>query len=251
MTKIRGYFSLNGENSLSENQLPIVVIACQVFHGLIEKFLPADLAGKTTFLDYGLHVTPKKLTSAIQEQVDQLDDPSLVLLGYGLCGNGLDGIRAGKHILLIPRADDCIAIFLGSYKDYRREFDSVPGTYYLTKGWLESGSNPLKEYQRYVEKYGQDTADWIMDQQYRHYKRLAFVAHDMDDIEKYRPEAIEVARYCQRWGMDYEEILGSDRYLSRLVEVAFALEKADGEFTVVPPGGVLSQSAFIRISDDR
>jgi hypothetical protein len=57
---------------------------------------------------------------------------------------------------------------------------------------------------------------------------------------------MEVARYCERWGMNYEELLGSDRYLSRLVEVAFALEKADGEFAVVPPGGVLSQAAFIR-----
>lgn len=239
---------VDGEIRLSETRLPIVVIACQVFHGLIEKYLPADLAGKTTFLDYGLHATPSKLTTAVQEQIDQLGDPSLILLGYGLCGNGLDGIRAGKHILLVPRADDCIAIFLGSYQDYRREFDSVPGTYYLTKGWLESGSNPLKEYQRYVEKYGQDTADWIMDQQYRHYKRLAFVAQDMDDIEKYRPLAMEVARYCERWGMNYEELLGSDRYLSRLVEVAFALEKADDEFAVVPPGGVLSQAAFIRSS---
>lgn len=237
--------------SLPESQLPIVVIACQVFQGLIEKFLPADLAGRTTFLDYGLHATPNRLTTAVQEQIDQIDAPSLVMLGYGLCGNGLDGIRAGKHILLIPRADDCIAIFLGSYQDYRREFDSIPGTYYLTKGWLESGSNPLKEYQRYVEKYGQDTADWVMDQQYRHYKRLAFVAHDTEDMDHYRPLAVEVARFCERWGMNYEEILGSDRYLSRLVEVAYALDTADGEFTVVPPGGTLSQAAFIRALENR
>jgi len=63
-----------------------------------------------------------------------------------LCGNGLNGIRAGQHILLIPRADDCIAILLGSYQVYKQEFQSAPGTYYLSKGWLESGSNPLSEY---------------------------------------------------------------------------------------------------------
>lgn len=234
---------------MSSNEFPIVVLACQVFQGLIEKHLPADLDGKITFLDYGLHATPNKLTTAIQAQIDQLDEPSLVLLGYGLCGNGLDGIRAGRNILLIPRADDCIAIFLGSYQDYRREFDSIPGTYYLTKGWLESGSNPLKEYQGYVEKYGQETADWLMDQQYRHYKRLAFVAHDIEDIEKYHAQVLDVARFCERWGMKYEEILGSDKYLSRLVEVAFALDKADSEFTVIPPGGVLSQAAFIRMTE--
>ena len=35
-----------------------------------------------------------------------------------------------------------------------RELARVPGTYYLTKGWLESGSHPLKEYQEYSAKYG-------------------------------------------------------------------------------------------------
>lgn len=235
---------------MSSSDLPIVVIACQVFQGVIEKYLPSDLSGKVTFLDYGLHVTPSKLKSAIQEQIEHLETPSLIILSYGLCGNGLDGIRAGKHIILVPRADDCIAIFLGSYQDYRREFDANPGTYYLTKGWLESGSNPLKEYQRYVEKYGQETADWLMDQQYRHYRRLAFVAHNSLDLEKYRPEVLEVADFCERWGMNYEEILGSDQYLSRLFEVAYAIERADGEFAVVPPGGVLNQADFIRLSQD-
>lgn len=233
---------------MQSNDFPIVVIACQVFQGLIEKYLPADFSAGLTFLDYGLHATPNRLTAAIQARIDQLEHPSLVLLGYGLCGNGLDGVRAGNNILLAPRADDCIAIFLGSYQEYRSEFDSFPGTYYLTKGWLESGSNPLKEYHGYVDKYGRETADWLMDQQYRHYKRLAFVAHNIEDIKEYRPQVVEVARYCERWGMRYEEILGSDRYLSRLVEVAIALDKADGEFTVVPPGGVLKQSDFLRIA---
>jgi hypothetical protein len=37
---------------------------------------------------------------------------------------------------------------------YMREFNSTPGTYYLTKGWLESGSDPLKEYHENLQKYG-------------------------------------------------------------------------------------------------
>jgi len=69
-----------------------------------------------------------------------------VVLGYGLCGNGLHGLKAGRHTLLAPRADDCIALLLGSYQAYRREFDAEPATYWLSKGWLESGSNPLQEY---------------------------------------------------------------------------------------------------------
>ena len=123
--------------------LCVVLLACAVFKNLLENLLPDELAAEVNFLDYGLHSIPSNLKIAVQECLDAIEEPSLVVLGYGLCGNGLDGIQAGKHTLLIPRADDCIAIFLGSYAAYRREFDENPGTYYLTKGWIESGSDPL------------------------------------------------------------------------------------------------------------
>jgi hypothetical protein len=227
-------------------ELRIVVIACQVFQHLLEERLPPELVSSVTFLDYGLHSLPRKLTQKVQELIDAIEVPSLVVLGYGLCGNGLSGIQAGKHILLIPRTDDCIAILLGSYQAYKQEFESAPGTYYLSKGWLEAGTNPLSEYQKYLERYGQEQADWIMDQQYQNYKRLAFVTHNPQDMARYRPQAEEVARFCQRWGMQYQEILGSEEYINRLIAVATALDKANEDFIVVPPGGELNQSQFIR-----
>lgn len=227
-------------------KLPLVVISCQVFQHLLENMLPADAIESITFLDYGLHSVPTKLRSTVQEKIDAIEEPSLILLGYGLCGNGLHKIEAGKHTLLISRTDDCIAIFLGSYGRYMDEFNNNPGTYYLTKGWLESGSNPLKESQEYVEKYGQDTADYLMDTQYKHYERLIFVAHNRADLDAYRPQAEEVAEYCKRWGMKYEEVLGSDEYVQSLVEAALEIEKAGDEFIVVPPGGKLTQMDFLR-----
>jgi hypothetical protein len=227
-------------------QLPVVLIACKVFQSLLAERMPPGLFEQVTFMDYGLHRVPSNLTWSVQEVIDNIEQPSLVVLGYGLCGNGLNGIKAGPHTLLVPRADDCIAILLGSYKKYIQEFEAHPGTYYLTKGWLESGSNPLQEYQEYREKYGEESASWIMDQQYQHYERLVFVAHDQEDLEKYRPQALEVAQYCERWGMRYEEMLGSDVFVRRLLEIAAALDKTDEEFVVVPPGGQIRQSQFIR-----
>ena len=50
-----------------------------------------------TFLDYGLHAVLKNLRATVQETVDSVSDPSLVILGYDLCGNGLNGIEAGSH----------------------------------------------------------------------------------------------------------------------------------------------------------
>jgi hypothetical protein len=164
-----------------------------------------------------------------------------------LCGNGLQDIQAGRHTLFIPRADDCIAILLGSYQAYLREFSENPGTYYLTKGWLESGTDPLKQYQQMVEKYGAEDGAWVMDQQYMHYKRLVFVAHTREDLETYRSRALEVAEYCKRWGMKYEEVLGSEAYIRDLVKAVSTLSESDEQFLVIPPGGSIEQSQFLRI----
>jgi len=225
---------------------PVIVIACKAFNSILEAHIPPRIANSITFLEYGLHRFPSKLKQTLQQSIDSIETPSRILLGYGLCGNGLHGIMAGKHTLIVPRAHDCIAILLGSYQNYLREFQSQPGTYYLTKGWLECGSHPLNEYLEYEQKYGSQRASWIMDQQYKNYTRLVLVAHNQADLEKYRPKAIEVARYCQRWGMRYQEILGTDGYIKQLIEVVKDPDKADEDILVIPPGGELTQEMFLR-----
>jgi hypothetical protein len=225
---------------------PIVIMACQVFQHWLEQLLPGGLAANLTFFEYGLHAVPKNLRRTLQQAIDSIEQPSLIVLGYGLCGNGLDGINAGKHFLLIPRTDDCIAILLGSYQAYLREMNKEPGTYYLSKGWLEAGTNPLAESRKYEQKYGAETANFVMDTQYRHYRRLMMVARNEQELETYRPQAQEVAAYCSRWGMRYEEIIGTDKYLRRLVEIAIGLEQAGDEFLLIPPGSMLTQAHFIR-----
>jgi hypothetical protein len=243
-----------GEVVLTEiNSRPVVLVACKVLAAAVERLLPADLAAEVRFLEYGLHRVPVKLTAALQETLDEIEQPSLVVLGYGLCGNGLKDIRAGRHTLLVPRTDDCIAILLGSYRAYMRQFAAAPGTYYLTKGWLESGSHPLKEYEEYLPKYGQEQTLWLLDQQYQHYERVALVASTPVEMAAYREQAQEVARFCERWGMRYEEIVGSDDYVRRLVETAVALRRdgsgmidAGSDFLVIPPGGQIRQDMFMR-----
>jgi hypothetical protein len=237
----------------SPERPPIVVVSCLVLQDLLANLLPEGLAQQITFMDYGLHRVPAKMTGALQEVLEGLAEPSLVVLGYGLCGAGLRGLKAGRHTLLVPRVDDCITLLLGSYRAYMREFQAVPGTYYLSKGWLESGSHPLKEYLEYVPRYGEKEAMWIMDQQYQHYERLVLVAHNEADLETYRPQALEVARFCERWGMRYEEMPGSDRYVRRLIELAEQLARnghgaspVDKDFLVIPPGSEIRQEEFMR-----
>lgn len=233
-----------------DRNINVVVIACKVFQGIIEQHLPNDFTYRITYLDYGLHKVPKNLSTHLQESIDNIKESSLILLGYGLCGNGLNGIKAGKHYLLVPRTDDCIAIFLGSYTEYNYQFSLEPGTIYLSKGWLESGSNPLQEYHNYMQQYGQETALWLMDQQYRHYERLVFVAHNQQDLEKYRPQVLEVAHFCERWNMRYEEIMGTEEYIRLLVDTAVKKRIVSNDFILIKPGGSLHQQLFVRKPPD-
>jgi Protein of unknown function (DUF1638) len=219
--------------------LPVVFISCRVFETLLSRYLPSELAGCAVYMDYGLHSNPKHLHNTLQSAIDAVAEPSLIVLAYGMCGNGLKGIRSGIHTLLMPKTEDCIAVFLGSDKAYREEFGTHPGTYYLTSGWLEAGSNPLQEYEKAKKKFGEETACWIMDQQYQHYNRLVLVSYSEADLQKYREQALQVAEYCKRWDMAYQELRGTDVYIRRLVEVAGDLSKADDAFRIVPPAGII------------
>ncbi len=227
---------------------PIVVLACQVFQHWLEDLVLATpgLDAKITFFDYGLHAVPKKLRETIQDAIDSIEEPSLVVLGYGLCGNGLNKIKAGKHFLLIPRTDDCIAILLGSYQAYMQEMKKEPGTYYLSKGWIEASITPLQESRNLEKKYGAEQAAWLMDYQYHNYTRLMMVSRNPEELKVYQSTAMQVAEYCARWGMRYEEAVGSDDYLNKLIEITKYVDQLDENFLLIAPGGMLEQSLFMR-----
>ncbi len=222
---------------------PLVIVSCKVFEGSLRQWL-ADTPA--TFLDYALHDVSKKLTAALQAALDQITEPSLVLMGYGLCGNGLHGLKAGIHTLVIPRVDDCIALFLGSRDAYHAQFAKTPGTYYLSKGWLEAAVDPMASYEKYVAKYGQEQADYIFDTMYHNYRRLAFVAQSQEDLDRYGPRARAVGEFCRaRLGMTYEEIVGSDAYLHSLATAPEDLPDLGPDFLIIPPGGVVTQAMFM------
>jgi len=60
-----------------------------------------------------------------------------LLLGFALCSNGIVGLSANTIPLIVPRAHDCITLFLGSRKRYQDYFFANGGTYFLTTGWFE------------------------------------------------------------------------------------------------------------------
>ncbi len=218
----------------------MVVIACKVLEGLFENCSDNP---QVQYMDYGHHRYPKRMRQVLQKQIDDILEPSMILMGYGLCGNGLLGLNAREHTLVIPRCDDCISILLGSYEAYWKEFSTNPGTYYLSKGWLESGSHPLKEYEEYVAKYGEKKGRWLIDQIYHNYKRIALVGYNEEELSHYRDTAKKVADFINA---AYVEILGSDNLIRRLMGMADHLSELDPDFVVIQPREYVTQDKFLR-----
>ncbi|MCL4767406.1 MAG: DUF1638 domain-containing protein [Hyphomicrobiaceae bacterium] len=230
---------------MTPDERPTVVISCRVMQELLTPRLPAGMP--VTYLDILLHNTPRKLAAALQEELDKVAQPSNVIIGYGLCGNGLVGVRAGPHTLIVPRTHDCVAIFLGSHQRYVQRFFANPNTYYLTRGWLEAHDDPLHDYLDYVRDYDQETADYLVEMKYRHYRRLCMVGFSQEELDLCRPMAMKVAEFCgQRWGMVYEEVTGSTGLLDSLMSMPNRLDSADSEFVVVRPGEVIEAEMFMR-----
>jgi hypothetical protein len=211
------------------------VIACAT---VIEEMLPLLPPGMDhRVLDFGLHVNPEVLKRALQEAVDALAaSAETILLGYGLCSQAVVGLRANDCTLVVPKVDDCIAIFLGSGEAYRAQSRTEPGTYYLTKGWIEAGDSPFGEYDGVVEQYGEKKARWLMDRILKNYTRLALINTGQYELERYRDYS---RRTADRFELRYEEIPGSAVLIEKLLYGLW-----DDEFVVARPGETISYLDF-------
>ncbi|MGE5357631.1 MAG: DUF1638 domain-containing protein [Bacteroidales bacterium] len=227
--------------TLSMGERPVALIGCAVLQSAVASCSP-DASEGGVFLEFGLHRAPALLRDALQRQLDRLAEPSVVLMAYGLCGKGVQGLRSGVHTLVFPRCHDCIAMLLGSHEAFMRENAVAPGTYFLSKGWLECGSDPLREYEEYVATRGEQMARWLIEQLYHNYTRVALVAADKQDFVEYGPRARKVAEFL---GARYVELEGSDRFIRRLLDKPRTLHQLDGEFVVVPPGNEVAMEPFL------
>ena len=189
------------------------------------------------FLEFGLHRTPEKLRTVLQQEIDATQkDVDTILLGYGMCGQGTIGLEAGRFRLVIPQVDDCIALFLGSKSEYTRQCRRAPGTFYLTKGWIECGDDPYTEYLKMREKYGEEKAYRIEKMYIGNYTRLALINTGNYNLDKYRAYARRQAKF---FGLTFEEIPGSNALIQRLVEGNW-----DRDFVVIEPGRNVCHEVF-------
>jgi hypothetical protein len=213
------------------------VIACATVIEEMSSHLPSGV--DTCVLDFGLHVNPDVLKRALQETIDSsAETVETILLGYGLCSQAVVGLRANDCTLVVPKVDDCIAIFLGSEQAYKAQHQNAPGTYYMTKGWIEAGDSPFGEYDSMVERYGEERARMLMGKILKNYTRLALINTGEYELERYRDYC---RRTAERFGLYYEEIPGSNTLIKKLLYGPW-----DHEFVIAHPGQTITYLDFKR-----
>ena len=212
-----------------------LLLACQTLEAELQNLLPTGI--ELRVLDQGLHRSPDQLRQRLQREIDTARADE-ILLAYGLCGNGILGISSGRARLVVPRVDDCIPLLLGSAVRYREELQREPGTYWLSLGWIQHGTDPFREYQRCREKYGEHTARWIAHEMMKGYRRLVLIDTGACPLTRIRPYAREFARF---FALRYEEMSGS----STLLRALLAPATDSSGFVVLEPGQSLSADKFL------
>jgi hypothetical protein len=204
------------------------ILACQTLKDEL------TLAIQETGVDYpviyvesGLHNTPELLHKRIQEEIKRIDNVDVILLLFGYCGNSLLGVKSEKAKLVLPKVDDCIPLLLGSCET-KKNISKEMGTYFLTKGWIDNENNLFREYERCMERYGQDRTLKIMKIMMGHYKRLMLI-----DTKAYQLDSVlpQIRDFAKRLNLCHEVAPGSLRLFKKLL-----LGEWDGEFLVLEPG---------------
>lgn len=218
----------------SEAEARTKVIACATVAEELKPMLPPHIQCEA--LEFGLHLRPAQLRETLQERINAATGVGTIMLGYGFCSGGVAGLRANHARLVIPRMDDCIGIFLGSRAEYLRQLRMQPGTYYLTKGWIECGDTPLTEYEKMAAKYGVETARWLSREALKHYTRIALIDTGQYEVDRYRAYSRRVA---ELYDLRFEEVPGSLALLRKLVDGIW-----DDDFVIVEPGQEVAQQMF-------
>ncbi len=232
------------------------LLACEIFYReMCEAVAQSVNQVDVEFLPKGLHdIGQAGMSSRLAEALGGVDESlfEAVLFGYGLCSNGLLGLTARSIPLVIPRAHDCITLFLGSKERYLDYFQSHPGVYFKTTGWIERGENThqdnpqsiahqsgmVQSYEELAAKYGEDNARYLYEElcnMTRNYGGLTYIAMGVGPDERFEQESRQEAA---RRGWKYERLEGQMGLIRQLVDGPWDADK----FLVVPPGSRVASS---------
>jgi hypothetical protein len=206
-----------------------------------------------TLFKLGLHHQPSDLRKRLQKQIDATSqsDYDALILAYGLCGKATAGLVARDIPVVIPKAHDCITLFLGSRQRYQEQFEQCSGTYWYTQDYVERNTeagtslslgsaadvNIHDVYEEYVQKYGKDNADYLMEVMgawQQHYQRAVFIDMDIGDSTRVEQQTRDEA-VRRQW--TFEKMKGDLRLIRNLLAGEW-----ENDFLILQPGQQLAMS---------
>jgi hypothetical protein len=225
------------------------LIACEVlYRELCAVVARSPHQVDVSFLPKGLHdLGAAPMVQRLQAEVDAVEPDRYdgILLGYGLCGNGVAGLIARKIQMVLPRAHDCITLFLGDKRRYLDYFEKHPGVYFKTSGWIERGNgtdeisqDALRQqgfslnHAEMVAKYGAENAEFLEQELLRYktrYTQFTFIEMGLEPDDRF--ERCTIAEAAER-GWRFEKVKGSMELFEGLVKGDWDPER----YLLVPPG---------------
>ncbi len=213
-----------------------VLIACLMMEAETKNALEVTGSkAEVIWMEKGLHNRPEELRDALQKTIDQAERdlaPDRILLGYGFCGNAVQGLRARSCQLILPRIDDCITMFIGS-RERKAALEGGVGIMFQTCNWADGDKNLRELHDKLYEDYDEDDADDLWEMMYGKYKRIGVLDTHCYDLEPVVAEARETAK-----ALNFECMVidASNDYLRELLSGPWS----DERFIVKEPGEIIS-----------
>ncbi len=213
-----------------------LIITCRTIQAEVGKVIEQTECGfPVIYLESALHNEPDKLRGVLQEVLNRVSNVEQVLVVMGYCGNAILGLKPEGFRLVIPRADDCITMLLGSQQK-RAEVQRTMPTYFLSSGWLTSWEQMertiFEEYERTIKRYGREKADKILRITFKHYKRIGLIDTGEFPLAELMAKAKIHADFLQ---LKCEVIPGTLDYLRK-----FLTGPWDQDFIVIHPGETIA-----------
>jgi len=166
-------------------------------------------------IDQGLHRYPQELRRELTRNLEALESEAAVkrvVLVYGYCGGGLEGLSPRRAELIVPLVHDCIPLLLG--RPLQAPTADAGGIFYLSPGWIEHGRTPYTEFQYTCKRFGREDAMWVAERMLKGYREVVLVETPAGLNKTHRRHARKMARL---FGLSYREEQGDGRLLEDLL----------------------------------